>query len=228
MASGWDSRAADKEIFDSALDTSSNKFKNHAVTAAAPNSGAISNVDVVVLAVYVLGGVNTPVDTEAAAVKANKLAPGRFTWRRYKSQISMEHIRVYLSDAKKQKNGRLLSGDGTKGWTLTSAGLRVALRTQHRMKGIPLARPRSNPVEDRRRRAEIGRIQQLPAWEKYRNGDSVSRREAEAVFRLSDYVRGARRDAIIDRIRLLFARSPEYEAFVNDMGRIVSTSSASE
>ena len=185
--------------------------------------GQISNVEIVVLAVYLTGGENRPVDTELIAVKASRLAPGRFTWRRYKSQISIEHIRVYLSDAKKQKNGRLLSGDGTKGWQLTSAGLRNALGTQDRMKGASLARPRSNPIEERRRKAEIGRIQQLPAWDKYRKGDSVTRREAEAVFRLTDYVRGARREALIDRIQLLFVRYPEYETFVNEMRKTVST-----
>lgn len=190
--------------------------------------GEISNIEIVVLAVYLLGGENRPIDTEVIAVKASRLAPGRFTWRRYKGQISIEHIRVYLSDAKKQKNGRLLSGDGTKGWQLTSAGLRNALGTQDRIKGVSLARPRSNPVEDRRRRAEIGRIQMLPAWAKYRNGDSVTRREAEAVFRLTDYVRGGRRETLIDRVRLLFVRHPEYEAFVNEMREVVLTPTPSE
>jgi len=180
----------------------------------------VSNVEIVVLAVYLLRGANKPVDTEDVAVRASKLAPGRFTWRRHKNQISIEHIRVYLSDAKKQKNGRLLSGDGTKGWQLTSAGLDLALRTQDRVKGAELARTRSNPSEERRRKAEVGRISQLPAWEKYQRGETVSRREAEAVFRLTDYVRDARRETLIERVRLLFLRNPEFGAFLSDMAKI--------
>src|ERR671916_3010903 len=91
----------------------------------------LSNMEVVVLAVYVLGGDQTPVDTEDAAMKANELAPGRFTWRKYPGQVSLEHVRVFLSDAKKPKYGSLLAGDGTKGWRLTPTGAAWASRNAH-------------------------------------------------------------------------------------------------
>ena len=58
--------------------------------------------------------------------EANELAPGRFTWRKYKDQINLEVVRVYLSDAKKKAKGAYLIGSGNSGWTLSEAGLAFA------------------------------------------------------------------------------------------------------
>jgi hypothetical protein len=41
----------------------------------------LSNHEIVTLAVYLLGGDTQHVDTEDIAVKANEIAPRRFTWR---------------------------------------------------------------------------------------------------------------------------------------------------
>lgn len=60
---------------------------------------ALSNRDIVTLGVYALGGATQAVDTEDVAHKANELAPGRFTWRKYKDQINIETVRKRLWDA---------------------------------------------------------------------------------------------------------------------------------
>src|SRR6476619_4281374 len=78
---------------------------------------------VVAFAVLHCGGDGQFVDTEDVAVAANKLAPGRFTWRKYPDQINLELVRVFLSDAKKPAKGGLLLGSGTKGWRLSTSGL---------------------------------------------------------------------------------------------------------
>jgi hypothetical protein len=54
---------------------------------------ALSNHEIVTTAVYLLGGDRQHVDTENVAVKANELAPGRFTWRKYRDQISIREPR---------------------------------------------------------------------------------------------------------------------------------------
>jgi len=43
---------------------------------------ALSNHEIVTLAVYLPGGDSKRIDTEDVAVKSNELAPGRFTWRK--------------------------------------------------------------------------------------------------------------------------------------------------
>ena|SRR5690348_2011607 len=72
----------------------------------------LNNHEIVTLAVYLIGGDTQYVDTEDVAFKANEIAPGRFTWRKYRSQINIENVRTFLSDAKKQKNGGYLRGAG--------------------------------------------------------------------------------------------------------------------
>ena len=67
--------------------------------ATAKTKKGLSNHEIVTLAVYLLGGDTQYVDTEDAAVKANELAPGRFTWRKYRDQINIENVRTFLSDA---------------------------------------------------------------------------------------------------------------------------------
>ena len=51
------------------------------------------NYELVVLATYLAGGKTAYTDTEDVAVKANKIAPGRFTWRKYKEQINIDTVR---------------------------------------------------------------------------------------------------------------------------------------
>src|SRR5438128_1542724 len=75
------------------------------------------------VAVYLLGGAERSIDTEDIAHKCHELAPSMFSWQKYKDQINLELVRVSLSDAKKEKNGRLLSGSGREGWRLSSMGL---------------------------------------------------------------------------------------------------------
>ena len=88
----------------------------------------LSNHEIVTLSVYLLGGESRHVDTEEVAVKANELAPGRFTWRKYPDQINIENVRTFLSDAKKSKNGSYLAGSGKDGWILTEKGFDFAQR----------------------------------------------------------------------------------------------------
>lgn len=80
-----------------------------------PPSKTLTNHEVVLLAVYLLGGESSPIDTEDIAVKANALAPGAFTWRKYPDQINMEIVRVVLSNLKRAEDGNLLVGKGKDG-----------------------------------------------------------------------------------------------------------------
>ena len=97
-------------------------------------------VEVVTLAVYLLGGDQRAIDTEDVAIEAHRLAPGRFAWRKYPDQVNLELVRVYLSDAKKPAKGEWLEGSGKDGWSLTPAGLRWAKEAARTVKGQDLRR----------------------------------------------------------------------------------------
>ena len=79
----------------------------------------LPNHHIVTLAVYLLGGDARKIDTEDIAKKANELAPGRFTWRKYSDQINIDTVRKRLWDAMRTDKGGLLKGTERGGWILT-------------------------------------------------------------------------------------------------------------
>jgi hypothetical protein len=103
-------------------------------------SQEISNIQVVVLAAFALGADEHPVDLEAIAIHASKLAPGRFAWRTKADWINLIAVFDSLRDAKKSRSGRLMGGSNETGWYLTKAGIEWAgrhkkLATLRRKKG---------------------------------------------------------------------------------------------
>lgn len=156
----------------------------------------LANHEVVTLAVYLLGGEREPVDTEDVAKKADELAPGRFTWRKYKDQINLEVVRVYLSDAKKKIRGAYLIGSGNAGWTLSEAGLTFARNNVGALDALQAATPRKAVGQDRvRLQRERSRLMSTDAYAKVVSGhaEAVTQRDAESFFRVDSYVRGETR-----------------------------------
>jgi phospholipase C len=86
----------------------------------------LSNHEIVTLAVYLLGGDSQHIDTEDVAIKANEIAPGRFSWRKYPDQISIANVSKRLWDAMNSEKGGYLIGSERKGWLVTESGLRFA------------------------------------------------------------------------------------------------------
>jgi hypothetical protein len=185
-----------------------------------------SQIDVVTLAVFVAGGHQRAVDTEDVAVKAQELAPGRFSWRKYPGQINLELIRVYLSDAKKPSKGGWLTGSGRRGWLLTPAGLVWAKRNAKKLLGMNLERgreqSRSGSVDENRWRRERARIMATPAWEKWQTGEiGVTTPEASEVFRIDSYIVGPMRAAKVMRMRALFDADPRLGPFLARMAKLI-------
>ncbi len=172
---------------------------------------SLSNHEIVTIATYLVGGDVRHVDTEDVAIKANELAPGRFTWRKYRDQINLEIIRVYLSDAKKLAKGGYLLGSGNDGWLLTEAGLRFAKSQVRDLPGIDLSRRSLSQREQQQHRLERVRMLSSEAYGKFRAGDidSVTIQEAEAFFRLNEYVVGKARQQKVARMVNTYADDPE-------------------
>jgi len=177
---------------------------------------SFSNHEIVTLAVFLLGGDSKAIDTEDIAVKANEIAPRRFTWRKYPEQINIENVRTFLSDAKKPKNGQYLVGSGKKGWLLTESGCRFARKRIRKLDGLDLSKSRHTATERQWIREERGRMLASDAFVKFQSGSmrSVTYQDAEAFFRLDDYVRGQARERRILRIVNTFGDDPE-------LGRVV-------
>jgi hypothetical protein len=174
------------------------------------------NFQIVTLATFLVGGGSNPADIEDIAVQANQLAPGRFAWRKYPAQINIKKVSVALFDARKAANGVLVSGSDSKGWMLTSAGLSFAQQNEARLKNPDFGRKAQNPRERNWQRAEQIRLQSEPAFLKFHSGQSenISRREAEAFFRLDDYVVGQEREKKIVRFLNVFGDDAQFGEIV--------------
>jgi hypothetical protein len=177
---------------------------------------SLANHEVLTLAVYLLGGETKRIDTEDIAVKANELAPGRFAWKKYRDQINLELIRVYLSDAKKAEKGRYLAGSGNTGWMLSQRGLEFARANAPNLGAEDLSRPVVDAKTQHWIRRERNRLLADAAHDRFvREGaESVTRQQAEAFFRLDAYVTGEPRKTKLLRIVNAFGEDPDLGATV--------------
>ena len=186
-------------------------------------SKKFSNREIVTLAVYLLGGESQFIDTEDIAIKANEIAPGRFTWRKYPQQVNIENVRTFLSDAKKTKNGELLIGSGKEGWLLTEDGVKFARSRISDLESDDLTRNRLSVKERQWLRNERARMLSSDAYLKFQSGgiDVVTAQEADAFFRIDDYVEGKARERKIIRILNSFVDDPELSQVIKLLARKV-------
>jgi len=190
---------------------------------ADPSKSPLSNHEMVVLAVYVAGGQKSYTDTEDIAVRANEIAPGRFSWRKYPEQINIETVRKRLWDAAKPEKGGYLIGSERDGWLLTDAGLRFCKKN---LRAIKVASPHKERFSVRERSwIDRERIRMLaePAYQKLSTGRGceISAVEAERFFRLDDYIVGKARKIKIQRSIDAFRTDPKLAEAVSKIAAIV-------
>lgn len=187
-----------------------------------------SQVELVTLGLYLLGGDGGLVDTEDIAVKVHELAPGRFSWRKYPEQINLELVRVYLSAAKDPGRGAWVDGTGRSGWTLTPSGLEWAKANAEKLLGRDLTRRREErlggSVDEHRWQRERARLMKTVAWTRWTSNqaDEISKREAAEVFRIDTYAVGRTRDLKITRLKQMFDSDPELGAFLTALVPLVT------
>jgi hypothetical protein len=175
----------------------------------------MTNEDVVISATLKLGGHLSKVDTEDVAIEADRIAPDRFRWVKYKEQINIELVHTALRDAKKHG---LLDGAGSTGWRLTDSGLAKAEALNGSM-GRVEARPFLSAQERKWRSKERVRLLTEDAYRKFQSdgADAPTARELHRFFRIDEYVTGPSRNARIDRIVRAFERDPNLGVAVKEL-----------
>jgi hypothetical protein len=193
--------------------------------ATAKTPKGLANHEIVTLAVYLLGGDTQYVDTEDAAVKASELAPGRFTWRKYREQINIDTVRKRLWDAVTPEKGAYLAGSEKKGWMLTGAGLKFATKNIASVVSADLSKERLGLKEKQWLRSERVRMMSSDAYMKVLNGlaDAVTFQEAEEFFRIDAYVTGPAREQKIMRAMTTFGDDQELGEAVKTLAAKVRT-----
>jgi hypothetical protein len=168
------------------------------------------NREVVVLATYLAGGRTAYADTEDIAVKANEIAPGRFTWRKYKEQINIETVRKGLWDASKAAKGGYLVGSARDGWLLTHIGLKFCKKNLRLLKASQISPNRRSQREQTWISRERIRMLAEAAYQKFstRQMTTITPVEAERFFRVDDYVVGTARQTKVERSIAAFAADP--------------------
>jgi hypothetical protein len=179
--------------------------------------------EIVAIATFLAGGDRKHVDTEDIAVKANEVAPGRFSWRKYKEQIDLEAIYKHLWDLTKPDKGAYVEGSKHEGWLMTKAGVDFAERTVGKLKSLRPAREKRPKKEEEWIKRERNRMLSEPAYAKARDSrfSEISAVEAEKFFRLDDYVVGVVRTRKIQQAELDFRDDPELGPIVNRIAAIV-------
>ena len=186
----------------------------------------LKQYEVAVLSVYLLGGATRSIDTEDAAVKCHQLAARLFSWQKHKEQINLELVRVSLSDAKKAKNGGLLSGSGREGWRLSSRGLDW-IRAREDAGGQFAARERqqgsskAGSIDSVRRERERQRVLASEAWQGWKESGAVSTRAAQQIFRIDEYTTERMVAIKVARLRAMFDAQDELSRFLSNVSQKV-------
>ncbi len=163
----------------------------------------INNVELVVLAAYLLSGALRMVETEDIAMKAHQMAPLRFAWRKYPEQIDIERVRVRLSQAKHEG---LMSGVHSKGWRLTANGTRVVEDNLLMLAGQGSAKASVRKSDRQWIASEKKRLLATAAYKKYAAGQSndISRIEIQDFFRIDEYMNQETCKVKLDRLLSAF------------------------
>jgi hypothetical protein len=173
----------------------------------------LSNEDFILLALLELGGDAKFIDCEDIAYRANKLAPGRFTWVKYRDQINIHTIKTRLWVAKSERGGSLVVGSDRQGWMLTENGLSTIQSFPDAKSGAKDARFKPTP-EDEWMQLERTRLFSTDAFLKLAdmsapNPSKVTLSEAEAFFRLNGYIVDKARANKIQKLVNAFGTDPE-------------------
>jgi hypothetical protein len=172
---------------------------------------SFANHELATIAIFLLGGETKPVDLEDIAMKMNELAPGRFAWRKFPTQINIKFVDDSLRDAKKLKNGKYVLKSNKEEWLLTAKGVGFARRGLQDLKDANVSRQALSEKEKNWMRSERERMLGSPAFVKFRAGElgGVSEQEAEAFFRLDSYVTGRAREQKLLRLINVFGDDAE-------------------
>lgn len=182
--------------------------------------------EVVVIAVYLLDGAARAIDTEDVAIKCHQLAPKLFSWQKHQGQINLELVRVSLSDAKKPKNGALLSGSGREGWRLTSNGIVWISQIGQEMFAGQLTDPESRPskagsIDAVRRQREAARLRASTAWQEWSTSGRFDLAAAREIFRVDEYTTEKMLAIKIARCTAMFEHDDQLKALVLAAARLL-------
>ena len=176
-------------------------------------SQEIAKSDIFVWALFRLGGASEFVDVEEVYVAAFELAPLQFCWRTRRDLPDLKKCSKALRDAEARTPPLLAKSSDRYKRQLTPEGFRWIEQNQDRLEAGLEKGASPRPVRNTQKTSDIRakerekeRLLGTAALEKFASGHAskITAKEAEAFFRLNDYITGSARAAKIQRAVHMF------------------------
>ena len=138
----------------------------------------LSNVDIALYSLYRLGGAEHSVHTEDIALECFKLAPSRFSWKKYPQYPESEPAREALFDARRERGGELVRRidrdvrnptrrlDSRMEWMLTPAGVDYVKARLRRLEESVAGMPTQQTARQETQRF-LNELERHPAFRKF-------------------------------------------------------------
>lgn len=175
----------------------------------------LSDKDIALYALYLLGGWQKRVHTEDITLKCFELARTKFSWVKYPEYPDIAPARFALEAAKKPKNSPLVVGESERkrtadsigGWMLTAEGVKWIETNKERIeKYLGKHKPIADRVPSGRKLKELFRSQAFRKFSDY--GEQADISHAEFAESLVCTV-NARSEVLNDRLQQLFSIAEE-------------------
>ncbi len=170
------------------------------------NKIKFANDEIVILALYLLGGHSKLIHLEEIAMKADEIAPGRFRWIHNKEMISDSNIWDALSNARqKKKKGQFVTSSKSS-WILTDQGINFAKKNINKIDRTINTKEREDPTIRKKRNLALTRIINSQAY-KLLNEKKVNEillDNLEEVFKINDYMTENKKIERIQSLKSLF------------------------
>ncbi len=149
----------------------------------------MNRVDIIVMAMLRLGGDSKGLDMEDIAVECHIVSPKTFAWRKYPDQINLDLVANAMRDAKRDRNGALLSGGQTQGWRLTVAGQKYSqkLVDANAKPSEPHSVPGFRGADGKRIKQEYNRIMKSDAYAEWSSGAKISESALISLLKINAY-----------------------------------------
>lgn len=179
------------------------------------NIDNLSDKDIVLYALYLLGGWRQRVHTEDVALKCYELAPSKFSWVKYPNYPDLAPARFALEAAKKPKYGSLVKGESERkrtlkslgGWILTENGKQWVKANKIRIERyLGEHRPTGGRLPTDRKVRELLRSAAFKKFKDYGEQAKISHTEfAESLICTVN----TRADVLRDRLEQLYSTAEE-------------------
>ena len=146
----------------------------------------LPNLDIVTIALFILGNGTKSFDKEEIATKADEIAPIRFRWKTNPNMISDGLVWDALSNARKK--GYVL--ENTTKYLLTVEGVKFAQENIHKIKNYDQTRTRFNKKDKEVYENTKDRILRSSAYLKAKENklSEIASNEFQNFFRINEYM----------------------------------------